>query len=224
MAFAPWIGRTRTQHDEVTDGLIARLCATIDTARPPASHAPQGAHWCLCLPDAPTAALGVDGHPVAENGADAFMPPIPLPRRMWAGSAVQFHAPIAGGAAIERQSTIHAVADKTGTTGPLIFVTVDHAIWADGILAVQERQNIVYRDAATTPATFATPRAGHATLNHADWPDQRRIAPHEAQLARYSAITFNAHRIHYDRPYAVEQEGYAGLVVHGPLTATLLLD
>jgi 3-methylfumaryl-CoA hydratase len=151
----------------------------------------------------------------------AFLPPIELPRRMWASSKVAFHAPIAVGAAIHRTSTITDIAEKTGGSGRLVFVTLAHETLADGALAVREEQVLVYRGASSVSAQ--TPPPKERGLSE-DWPHARTLTPTEAMLMRYSALTFNAHRIHYDKVYAMEREGYAGLVVHGPLTATLLLD
>ncbi|MEK6542752.1 MAG: MaoC family dehydratase N-terminal domain-containing protein [Pseudomonadota bacterium] len=245
-----WIGRSEQRTDVVTAGLVARLCATIDSDGM-GDVAPQGIHWCLCLPDAPTAQLGEDGHPrraglpvgKANNErrdvANALLPPIDLPRspasgkgqkettrRMWASSKVAFHAPIAAGAAIHRTSTITDIAEKTGGSGRLVFVTLAHETRADGALAVREEQVLVYRGASSASAPIEptpTPPLKGRGLSE-DWPHARSVTPGEAMLMRYSALTFNAHRIHYDKPYATGVEGYAGLVVHGPLTATLLLD
>ena len=209
-----WVGRTETRHDVLTQGVIDRLRATIDSdASGPV--APQGIHWCLCLPDAPTDRLGADGHPMRGT----FMPPIPLPRRMWAASEVSFLAPVSAGATIDRRSTISAVHEKSGSSGRLVFVSVDHAIDANGIPAIRERQTIVYREAAAGPLGGASPMPAAAVPS-----GQRTLVPGAPLLMRYSALTFNAHRIHYDLPYARDAEGYPGLVVHGPLTATLLLD
>lgn len=202
-----WIGRETTTSDVLTPGLLARFRATLDTDQT------LGLHWCLCLPDAPTARLGPDGHPM--RGTD--LPPIPLPRRMWAASKVQFHAPLTIGAAITRRSVIAAITNKTGSTGPLVFVEIDHETRADAALAVTERQTLVYREAAGATAT-PPPAAAE------QWDFHREITPEPPLLFRYSALTFNSHRIHYDQPYATGTEGYRGLVVHGPLTATLLLD
>lgn len=210
-----WIGRKTVQHDVLTAGLLARFRATIDSAEV-GETAAQGIHWCLCLPEATTAALDVDGHP--KRGS--FLPPVPLPRRMWASSSVTFHHPIAVGVAIERTSVIAGVADKKGASGRLVFVDIDHETRADGALVVSERQTIVYREAAANkPAPLA---GGEPEL--AQWQWHRAVVPTEPLLFRYSALTFNSHRIHYDRPYATDVEAYRGLVVHGPLMATLLLD
>lgn len=215
MDAAAWIGRSEKRADLLTDGLLARFHATLDTSDAGDRLAPQGIHWCLCLPDAPTAELGEDGHP--KRGG--FLPPVDLPRRMWASSSVEFLAPLSAGATVERTSIVAAMTEKHGGTGRLVFVEVDHEVRADGMPAVRERQTIVYREAATgaKPAAPVVPAPE-------TWQWERVVTPSETLLFRYSALTFNAHRIHYDRPYATGLEGYAGLVVHGPLTATLLLD
>lgn len=215
-----WVGKSETRHDVLTDGLVARHRATLDVAE--GADSLPGIHWCLCVPDARMADLGEDGHPRRE-GDNAFFPPIPLPRRMWASSKAQFLAPIAVGAAIRRTSTIISVAEKSGSTGALGFVDVAHETFADDILAVRETQTLVYRAANSAAPPFLAPRAGAAMLSPDQWPEQRQVTPDEAQLFRFSAITFNTHRIHYDAPYARGVEGYAGLVVHGPLMSSLLL-
>lgn len=218
-----WIGRTADQQDRLTAGALARFRATIDSAEG-GDVAAQAIHWCLCLPDAPTAMLGTDGHPQRSDDPDSFMPPIPLPRRMWAASKVNFHAPIRAGAAIARQSAIAAITEKSGSTGPLVFVEVDHETSADGVLAVSERQTIVFRAPAPASAPSADTELAPDTADLSAWTWRRTVMPTQAMLFRYSALTFNSHRIHYDLPYARDEEGYRGLVVHGPLTATLLLD
>jgi 3-methylfumaryl-CoA hydratase len=214
-----WVGREARAVDVVTAGVVARFRATIDHSGDRLGDGPAvppGFHWCLCLPDTPTAALGEDGHPVKGG----FLPPVALPRRMWAASEVRFLRPIAIGAMIERVSTIAAVSEKQGSSGPLAFVEIDHLTRADGADAVSERQTIVYRAASTVPLPL--PATGAAELDGWDW--RRTLTPGPALLQRYSALTFNSHRIHYDLPYATGVEGYPGLVVHGPLIATLLLD
>ncbi len=211
-----WIGQTQEQSDMLPRSLLDRFRATFDSDER-GDSAPHGIHWCLCPPEAATAELGPDGHP--KRGG--FMPPVPLPRRMWAASQVNFHAPMTAGAEINRRSTIAEISEKTGATGPLVFVTVDHETVADGVLAVTERQSIVYRDAPT--ATSPTGQSKDLA-DLSGWPIRRSLTPSEALLFRYSALTFNSHRIHYDHPYATGEEGYRGLVVHGPLIATLLMD
>ncbi|MBL8649529.1 MAG: MaoC family dehydratase N-terminal domain-containing protein [Sphingopyxis sp.] len=221
-AWEQWIGRRIEQQDRLTPAALARFRATIDSDAA-GDIAAQAIHWCLCLPDAPTAALGPDGHPLRQDDPGSFMPPIPLPRRMWAASDVRFLAPIAAGAVIARTSTIAAIKEKTGGTGRLVFVEVEHETRADDVVTVQERQTIVFR----APAPAALPPPAPAPTGEPDlsgWSWRRDVVPGEAMLFRYSALTFNSHRIHYDLPYARDEEGYRGLVVHGPLTATLLLD
>lgn len=212
-----WIGRSETHEDIVSAGALARMAALLD--REPSewragTPVPELWHWAYCLPSERQSGLGIDGHP-ARGG---FLPPTSFPRRMWAGSKLQFLRPLLSGAAIARHSSIANVVRKEGRTGPLVFVTVQHELRdAQGVL-ITEQQDIVYREA---------PRPGE-TGSAAASPEQpqwrRTIEPTETLLFRYSALTFNSHRIHYDRPYAKEQEGYAGLVVHGPLIATLLVD
>lgn len=211
-----WIGRTQEQSDVLTPALLQRFRATIDNQEK-SEVAPQGIHWCLCLPETATDELGPDGHPKRGD----FMPPVPLPRRMWASSNVKFHVPLISGMAISRRSTISNIAEKQGASGPLVFVTIDHETWAEGVLAVSERQSVVYRDAPNAVAP-TTPNEGIGDLSA--WPICRRIIPSAPLLFRYSALTFNSHRIHYDQPYATSVEGYSGLVVHGPLIASMLLD
>ncbi|WP_373491994.1 MaoC family dehydratase N-terminal domain-containing protein [Parasphingorhabdus sp.] len=214
--WADWIGRSETRSDSITPGLVARFCATLD--QPVTGEIPQGLHWCLCLPDGPTAELAKDGHP--EKGG--FLPPIPLPRRMWASSSVSFDSPLQLGDAITRVSTIASIEEKSGKSGDLIFVALDHETHAGDRVTIRERQNIVYREPAAMPASAPPVSAPKPDLSDWDW--QQQILPSEPLLFRYSALTFNSHRIHYDRPYAVQEEGYPGLVVQGPLMATLLLN
>ena len=213
-----YVGKSQTQSDILTDGLRARFQSTLEGASE-RHHAPQGVHWCCCLPDTPTAFLGADGHP--KRDVTTFLPPVALPRRMWASSAVNFLAPISVGAVVKRTSVIAAVKCKLGASGPLVFVDINHHITADGIAAVQERQTIVYREASTAAPA---PKRVAVPSDFSDWQWHRAVTPSSALLFRYSALTFNSHRIHYDLPYARDHEGYRGLVVHGPLTATLLLD
>jgi 3-methylfumaryl-CoA hydratase len=207
-----WIGKAQEQSDVLTPALLARFRATINS-KETGDIAPQGIHWCLCLPDTATSELGEDGHPLKGG----FLPPIPLPRRMWASSKVTFHATIHAGDAIIRRSTIANISEKTGGSGLLVFVDIDHDTLTNGKAAVTERQTLVYREAPTQrPADIAPDLSG--------WDWHHSQTPSESMMFRYSALTFNSHRIHYDHPYAIEAEHYRGLVVHGPLTATLLLD
>jgi 3-methylfumaryl-CoA hydratase len=216
-----WIGRSETREDVVDPGLVERFLATLDAAPAADGVAPQGLHWCLCPPDAPTARLGPDGHPVRDDRG--LLPPIPLPRRMWAASKVAFLAPLRIGERVRRTSRLVSVTEKQGGSGPLAFAAVEHVI-AGAEEAIRELQTIVYRDAASAGAPPSPPVRGEARFDGGDVHARRMIRPEPPLLFRYSALTFNSHRIHYDLPYACEQEGYRGLVVHGPLTATLLLD
>ena len=213
-----WIGRSETATDVAAPGVYQRLAGMLDHETPPwrAGEVPPLGHWLNFLPSARQGEIGEDGHP--KRGG--FLPPVGLPRRMWAGGRLSFHAPIPLGAAIERRSTIKGVKPKSGRSGEMVFVTVEHAVSAAGVLAVTEEQDIVYRE-AQTPGAALPPPASEASPEP-EW--TRSVTPGPVLLFRYSALTYNAHRIHYDRDYATAVEGYPGLVVHGPLIATLLLD
>lgn len=219
-----WIGREQRQTDRLDPALAARFLASFDLAPRDTTIMPQGIHFCLCTPDVPTRLLGEDGHPQREESEGGFIPPIPLPRRMWAGSAMEFHRPIAIGDAIERTSRIVSIAEKSGNTGPLIFVEIDHSTYAARALAVEERQTLVYREAAPSDAPLSPREPGTSGFDPAGWDAHRVLTPDPRLLFRYSALTFNTHRIHYDLRYARDLERYRGLVVHGPLTASLLLQ
>ncbi|MDP5104335.1 MAG: MaoC family dehydratase N-terminal domain-containing protein [Erythrobacter sp.] len=224
MNYDAWIGREQRAKDRLDEGLAARWLATFDLARPHPPIMPQGVHFAVCTPEAPTAALGEDGHPARDTSPDSFLPPFPLPRRMWASSKIAFHAPIAIGAVIERTSRVVSVNEKDGSSGQLAFVDVEHQTRANGTIAVIETQTLVYREAASPAAPLSPPPLGVSTFDPAVWDAHRALTPSSALLFRFSALTFNTHRIHYDVPYAQEVERYRGLVVHGPLTASLLLQ
>ena len=212
-----WIGRRMVTTDVLTEDLARKYHATFDAAgdAPQAgSLAPRLIHFCLAQPTASTAALGQDGHP-ARGG---FLPPIPLPQRMWAGGEVTFHGDLKVGDVATRTSLIEDVSLKEGRSGALCFVTVRHRIEVDGRLAIEERQDLVYRSSDGSARGRAPPSPREVGADHC----AMRVGP--ALLFRYSALTFNSHRIHYDRPYATEVECYPGLVVHGPLQAALLFD
>ena len=215
---ASWIGRTETATDMVAATPARALAATLDRA----DAAPQAGdplpplwHWLYFLPLARESELGPDGHP--RRGG--FLPPVSLPRRMWAGGRLELLAPLRIGDTVTRTSRIADVASKAGRSGTLVFVKVRHEIARDGLPLLVEEQDLVYRD---------PPRAGEPAPALRQAPAQsqwtREIVPDDVLLFRYSALTFNGHRIHYDRRYATMVEGYPGLVVHGPLIATLLLD
>lgn len=219
-----WIGREQRQTDRLDPALAARFLATFDLAWPVRQAMPQGIHFCLCTPDVPTRLLGDDGHPHRQESRVGILPPVPLPRRMWAGSEMSFHGQIVIGAAIERLSRIAAISAKTGGSGRLVFVEIDHSTLADGALAVEERQTLVYREAAPASAPLSPPEPGAGAFDPGGWDAHRALTPDPRLLFRYSALTFNTHRIHYDLPYATGEERYRGLVVHGPLMASLLLQ
>ncbi|MGC2941308.1 FAS1-like dehydratase domain-containing protein [Brevibacterium sp. FAM 24638] len=216
-----WVGRTSTV-TEVADGQrAARLSSLLGHGGDAQAPLFPLGHWLhFSEDDVPMSELGADGH-VKLGG---FMPPVPLPRRMWAGSSLEFHAPIWPGQTLERTTTIESITEKTGSTGPLCFVNLRHEVSADGALATTDRHTIVYREATSAPegAAAAPPRPDSSIPSNWDWATS--VRPDEVMLFRYSALTFNSHRIHYDYPYVTEVEGYPGLVTHGPLTATLLLD
>ena len=208
-----WVGREEVARDVVTEDLARKFAVTLGTPVPQVGEAvPPLLHFCLAQPALPLDVLGPDGHP--RKGG--FLPPVPLPRRMWAGGDVTFHRDLCVGDTVLRRSRIADVTIKEGRTGRLCFVSVHHVLETGGTAAIDEIQTIVYRDATpVAPASkaFVPAPAGPTTA---------RIVATPTLLFRYSALTFNGHRIHYDRRYAVEDEGYAGLVVHGPLQATWL--
>ena len=215
-----WIGRSETLRDTIAEAPVRALNATLD-------HAPMVVdagtpllplwHWLYFLPQHRQSEIGPDGH--ARRGG--FLPPVPLPRRMWAGSQFEFRSPLRVGDAVERTSTIADVTQKEGRTGALVFVKVRHEVRTQGAAepAIVEFHDIVYRE-AKRPGDVEPPPVAAPT--GAAW--GRTITPDDVLLFRYSALTFNGHRIHYDRQYVTEVEGYPGLIVHGPLIATLLLD
>ena len=220
MDLKEWIGKSETVSDVVTATPYAALSATLDRApeRPPVgTPLPALWHWLYFLPLARQSEIGPDGHP--KRGG--FLPPVPLPRRMWAGSQFEFHQPLRVGDAITRVSTIHDVSEKTGRTGTLVFVKVRHEIRRqhESAVALTEFHDIVYREAAKPDDVAPPPKAAPTSPA---W--EKQWVPDDVLLFRYSALTFNGHRIHYDRRYVTTVEGYPGLIVHGPMVATLLLD
>jgi 3-methylfumaryl-CoA hydratase len=195
-----WVGKTETVAARVNATTANALAATLD--RPAAFEAGAGLpplwHWAYFWHAAPQAELGPDGHP--QRGG--FLPPVPLPRRMWAGGRLAFNRPLQVEGEASRTSQVKSVSSKDGATGPLVFVTVRHELAQPG---------------AAAPAPKMAPPDAEAAWS-------RTITPDPVLLFRYSALTFNGHRIHYDRSYVTEVEGYPGLIVHGPLIATLLVD
>ncbi len=219
-----WVGRSEVREDEITSAGLTRWLSAFDREATADGSVPQGFHWCLGLPDAPTADLAVDGHPRREAGDSSFMPPVPQPRRMWAGSQIRFRAPLYAGEVVSRSSRIARISEKTGASGRLTFVEVEHETRVGDEPRISEIQSIVYRDEAAADAPLSPPQPGETAFDLLAWDAHRCVLPSEALLFRYSALTFNSHRIHYDLRYAIEAERYRGLVVHGPLTATLMLD
>jgi len=212
-----WIGRSQSVRQRLDAWPVQAMSATLDRDDPPVAEGaalPPGWHWMLFNPTAPAHALGPDGHP-ARGG---FLPPVPLPRRMWAGGRLRFLRPLRVGRDLARTSRIADVTIKQGRSGRLVFVTVEHAIADEGGPCLEEAQDIVFRDPPDASAPAQPPAAPAAG------PWRREIRPDPVLLFRYSALTFNGHRIHYDQPYVTTVEGYPGLIVHGPLIATLLLD
>lgn len=212
-----WVGRT-TEVEDVLDLRPAHLMRSILPTVAPIETGgalPPLWHWLYFCEAVPLDQLGGDGHP-ARGG---FLPPVDLPRRMWAGGRLAFLSDLRVGETVRRRSRILKVTPKAGASGPLCFVTVGHELAVDGDVRLREEQDIVYRGdpppGAPTPAPPDAPTGAEAT---------ETVRPGPEMLFRYSALTFNAHRIHYDRDYCRAVEGYPGLVVHGPLTATLLAD
>jgi len=213
-----WIGRTESKTDVATAWPAAALSATLDRQDPepaPGDNLPPGWHWLYFLEAKPASELGPDGHP--RRGG--FLPPVPLPRRMWAGGRIGFKRPLRIGETLRRDSEILSVEPKSGKTGSLVFVTVRHTVSGGSEVAVVEEHDIVYREAATpgSPQPAGKPAPASATWH-------RDIAPDPVLLFRFSALTFNGHRIHYDLDYVRDEEGYPGLIVHGPLQTILMLD
>jgi 3-methylfumaryl-CoA hydratase len=213
-----WIGRSTEASDVVTAQLTKGLRATLfqEIGEPSTGDtAPYTVHWCLGQPVFPQEQLGPDGHPTRGG----FLPPVPLPRRMWAGGELTFIDAPRVGDLVTRVSTISDVTLKSGSTGQLCFVSVEHVMTTPRGLAIRERQDIVYREMGGTPAAPVKappppPTAQHRELHVSD----------PVLLFRYSALTFNGHRIHYDRDYVTKVEGYPGLIFHGPLQAALLVE
>jgi itaconyl-CoA hydratase/mesaconyl-C4 CoA hydratase len=210
--FSAWIGRTEEAHDVLSRNLVKRIAATFGEATP-ADGEPLPPLWQWCFFQEPVfeSQLGSDGHP-ARGG---FLPPADNRNRMWAGGRLEFIAPLTVGGEALRLSTILNIEEKHGRTGSLLFVTVRHDYSQNGLLCVREEQDIVYRE--PNPPRL---NSGEAPEN-GDWSET--VSPTPTLLFRYSAVTFNGHRIHYDYPYVTDTEGYPGLVVHGPMIATFNL-
>jgi 3-methylfumaryl-CoA hydratase len=217
--YAKWIGSTEIVEDDIGTAPALAVAATLDdtvTQLGKGAVLPPLWHWFYFLPKAPQARLGSDGHP--QRGG--FMPPIPYPRRMFAGARLRFHRPLVIGQPARREGVIRNIAQKSGQSGSLAFVTVGYSVYQQGEVCSDEEQDIVYREPglpAPAPQPIELPPVPEGAWS-------RIVVPDTRLLFRFSALTFNAHRIHYDRPYAMNEEGYPGLVVQGPLTAILLLE
>jgi 3-methylfumaryl-CoA hydratase len=206
-----WIGRSETTEDFVARGPFDRLAAILDRERE--SEVPPLGHYLCFLPGARQAEMGEDGHP--KRGG--IVPPIDLPMRMAAGSRVRFHGGIPFGAEVTRVSAVAKLEEKAGRTGRLAFLTLKHEVFAGDTLCVTEEADIVFREKSGNAQALPPGERREAQVS-------RTIEPTASLLFRFSALTYNAHRIHYDRDYARDVEGYPGLLVHGPLLATLLVD
>ncbi len=213
-----WVGRAEERVDQVSAAPLAALSATLDHNDPeprPGAQIPPLWHWLYFTPLTRQSEIGPDGH--TQRGG--FLPPVPLPRRMWAGGRLEFFHPVCVGEEIRRTSRIEDVSGKDGRSGALVFVRVRHEIANAHGVAILEEHEIVFRENPRPDAPAPSPVAAPADASFS-----RRVVPDPVLLFRYSALTFNAHRIHYDRSYVTGVEGYPGLIVHGPLIATLLAD
>lgn len=216
-----WVGRSESAHDLIAARRVAQMAGSCGFAQVPAAgdSLPMPWHWLLFTPVPQADTTGPDGH-AARGG---FLPPVPLPRRMWAGSDITCHGPLRIGATVRRESRVGSVEAKRGKAGDLVFVTVEHTLYGeDDQRAVDEKQHIVYREPASVAAS-QTPAAVDRDMPAMAHQWEATVVPDAVMLFRYSALTLNSHRIHYDRSYAINEEGYPGLVVHGPLIASLLL-
>jgi 3-methylfumaryl-CoA hydratase len=217
-----WQGRSESLEDLITPAPLRALSATLDrddVLPVTGTELPPLWHWLFFLPHHRQSDIGPDGH--AKRGG--FLPPVPLPRRMWAGGRLQWHAPLKVGDAVKRVSTIQSVTHKSGRTGDLLFVLVKHDVFNTHGLCLTEEHDIVYRPAAQATDPVPAPIAASSLAEPGEmW--TRDVVPDDVLLFRYSALTFNGHRIHFDRKYVTQVEGYPGLIVHGPLIATWLVD
>ncbi|WP_373987295.1 MaoC family dehydratase N-terminal domain-containing protein [Duganella sp. BuS-21] len=212
-----WRGQQTRAEELIAPAPLGGLAATLgaEVGMADGDAVPPLWHWLYFLPRAPQSEIGADGHP--QRGG--FLPPVPLPRRMWAGGRISFLEPLHVGQRVVRTSTVTDVNAKQGRSGALVFVTVQHKVACGRAVLLEEEQDLVYREAAVLGAP-----APAAPMARRDEQFARSVTPDPVLLFRYSALTFNGHRIHYDRDYAREVEAYPGLVVHGPLIATLLID
>ncbi|MZR29085.1 FAS1-like dehydratase domain-containing protein [Sneathiella litorea] len=210
-----WIGNQISQQEIIHQHALNGFSAIMDEEGPASDIVPPGGHWMYFLPTERQSRIGPDGHPITGD----FLPPVDLPRRMWAGGRLEFHAPLHAGDTAEKISTIKSVTQKQGRTGALVFVTVEHRVMNETGLCLTEEHDIVYREAAGQ--TSGGKKDMQLAPSDGIW--EETITPDPVLLFRYSALTFNGHRIHYDLDYCLKEEGYPGLVVHGPLLGTLLM-
>lgn len=224
-----WVGRRQESRDTISPVQVRQMAATLDDAErlrePGSAPLPAGWHWLYFNPLEVQSRLGDDGHPQRGD----FLPPVALPRRMWAGSRLQWQRAFTVGREVRKASEIVSVSRKHGRSGEMVFVTVGHRYSDDEGLLLEEEHDIVYREAPGSAEREALAETGrriarreHAFERQGEF--TREVRADEVLLFRYSAATFNGHRIHYDLDYCRDVEGYPGLVVHGPLIATLLLD
>ncbi|WP_293962389.1 MaoC family dehydratase N-terminal domain-containing protein [Sneathiella sp.] len=210
-----WVGKQISGKETIHQQSLNGFAALMDEPDPASDIVPPGGHWMYFLPTDRQSRIDDDGHGIKGD----FLPPVTLPRRMWAGGRLAFHAPLHAGDLAEKTSTIKNVTSKKGRTGELIFVTVGHQIRNEAGPCLTEEHDIVYREAASASSSFK--KEPQAAPKDGDW--EVSITPDPVLLFRYSALTFNGHRIHYDRDYCLNEEGYPGLVVHGPLLGTFLM-
>lgn len=217
-SLAEWVGRTRTATDIIRADQAVKLAATLDCAPPPLANGdplPTGWHWCYFHEVTPLSGIGRDGH----QALGEFLPPVDLPRRMWAAGEIEVATPLHIGETVGKVSTIEAVEEKQGRSGKLVFVRVGHRFTGNMGADMREVHQIVYRE-APRPGAPATPP--QLPADAPEW--SRGMTAGPVQLFRYSALTFNSHRIHYDVDFCRNEEGYDGLIIHGPLTATMLME
>ena len=198
-----WIGREEVRTDRVDAGLVSRWLATFDRDALSDGNVPQGLHWCLCVPDAATAQLGPDGHPARDDSQGSFLPPIALPRRMWASSKVDFFAPLRVGEAVTRNSRVQTITEKSGGSGQLVFVDVAHETFGEFGLSVREVQSIVYREAAGPDAALSPPKAEQGFVDVDGLSSYRMLTPSEPLLFRFSALLATSRFIFSQSPSCI---------------------
>ncbi|MBE7636459.1 acyl-CoA dehydrogenase [Sneathiella sp. P13V-1] len=209
-----WVGNSETRVEIIHQQSLDGFAALMDEDVPASTFVPPGGHWMYFTPQTKQSDLAIDGH----SYKGGFLPPVDLPRRMWAGGRIHFFRPLESGDKVTKTSTVRSVTEKEGRTGKLIFVTVEHGLSDPDGSYIKEETDIVYRDA---PDPKAPKKAPEMAPTDTDW--EEVITPDPVMLFRYSALTYNGHRIHYDRDYVTQEEGYPGLLVHGPLIGTLLM-